>query len=261
MERFFWLREDRATANKYGGSINAAHRWGLPGLSQCPTCAAGWAAAGHYYPGVDLKGLGEDERDFRKARQEPFAEFRRLRELVRTLVPLGAEIPPGTTFGPLVGTCTGQLPDFAWSLDVLLAHRNVLDGLRGRGVRELAAFATELRARHKTPPEILEVQLAHRGQLHPDCIPVDVAPPCPTCGRFGLSRPEEPILDAASLPSDLDLFRLGNFATMIVCTERFLDAVSSIEGDGLSWRELPIRARRVGDHTSMGVGEHGVSIP
>ncbi|WZX17215.1 double-CXXCG motif protein [Myxococcus stipitatus] len=241
MDRFYLLDEDRDAATKCGGYVDAAHRWGLPGLLRCPSCATGWAATGHYYPGVDLTVLGEEERDFRKARQEPFAELVRLRELVRPLVPPGAQLPPGTTFGPLVGRCSGRLPDFAWVVDALLFPRHVLDGLRRGGIRGLEAFPAELRTRQKSPLELMEAQLAHHGRLHPDCIPAGVARPCATCGRFALMRPDEPILEASSLPADLDLFRVGNFATMVICTERFLDAVSAIEGDGLQWRELPVR--------------------
>ena len=76
---------------------------------------------------------------------------------------------------------------------------------------------------------------------HPDCIPPDEPPPCATCGRHAFSRPDEPILDAASLPADLDLFRVGNFATMIIGTERFMDAVRRMELDGITFRELPTR--------------------
>jgi hypothetical protein len=68
-----------------------------------------------------------------------------------------------------------------------------------------------------------------------------VPSPCATCGRLGLRRPDEPILDAASLPKSLDLFRVGNFATMVIGTERFVEAVLRLELDGLTLRELPIQ--------------------
>jgi hypothetical protein len=45
----------------------------------------------------------------------------------------------------------------------------------------------------------------------------------------------------ASLPADLDLFRVGNFATVIVGTERFMETVRRLELDGLTFRELPTR--------------------
>jgi hypothetical protein len=53
--------------------------------------------------------------------------------------------------------------------------------------------------------------------------------------------PDEPILDAASLPLELDLFRVGNFATMVIGTERFADVVRRLDLEGLTCRELPTR--------------------
>ncbi|AKQ69837.1 hypothetical protein A176_006749 [Myxococcus hansupus] len=49
------------------------------------------------------------------------------------------------------------------------------------------------------------------------------------------------MLDAASLPSDVDIFRLANFTTMIVGTDRFVDAVKRLGLPGLSAEELPVR--------------------
>ncbi len=75
---------------------------------------------------------------------------------------------------------------------------------------------TELRFRQKNPPELLELEVLPRG--------------------------EEPILEAASLPQDLDLFRLSDFTTVLVGTERFVEAVRRLgfEQDIL-FRELPVR--------------------
>nr|BDT31822.1 hypothetical protein MFMH1_14910 [Myxococcus sp. MH1] len=100
---------------------------------------------------------------------------------------------------------------------------------------------TELRFRQKNPPELLEIQLNPVGKLHSDCMPPDHPPPCSTCGRLNLRWPEAPILDAASLPMELDLFRLGNFATMLIGTERLVDTVSRLQLDGITFRELPTR--------------------
>ncbi|WP_342374598.1 double-CXXCG motif protein [Myxococcus stipitatus] len=255
MGRFFWLQEDEGVAASYGGTLNAGHRWGLPGLLNCPSCSKTWAGSGSYFPGVNLMALGDAEREFRKARPEPLAEFLRLRELVVPLAPPRAALQPGSRLGPLVGKCRGRFPDFAWLGDILLAQPHVIGGLQERGVREVEAFPTALLARPGAQSDLLEVQLAHHGQLHADCIPESVAPPCKACGWFGLRRPDEPVLDASTLPSGLDLFRLGNFETMVICTERFLDAVSSIEGDGLTWRELPVRAGRVNPGAARGGGE------
>lgn len=240
MTRFFWLRQDEATAATYDGEFDAAHRWSLPGV-RCHTCGATWGGAGHQYPCVDLSQLPE-HREFEKARPEPFPEFARLRELVRPLAPPHATLPPGTAFGPLVGRAFGKFGPFGWwGSSMLLVRRDALERLQAEGVRGLLDCRAELRFRQKDPPELLELQIEPHGRLHPDCIPPDVPPPCVTCGRFGLARPDEPILDAASLPPELDLFRVGNFATMIIGTERLMEAVQRLELHGTTFRELPTR--------------------
>jgi uncharacterized double-CXXCG motif protein len=240
MSRFFWMREDRAAAEKYGGNINAWHKQLLPGV-HCHMCGATWGDTSHQYPCVDLSQFPE-RGEFEKARPEPFAEFARLRELVRPLAPPNAELPPGTGFGPLVGHASGELGPITWVWgQKLLMRREVVERLRAEGVKGLLACPTALRFRQKSPPELLELQMEPYGRLHPDCIPPDAPPRCTTCGRYGLTRPDEPILDAASLPKDRDLFRLGNFATMLIGTERFMDAVRHLALDGILFRELPTR--------------------
>ncbi|MFY2556357.1 double-CXXCG motif protein [Corallococcus terminator] len=240
MTRFFWLREDEAAATAYDGEFNAAHKWGLPGVS-CPTCGATWSGSGREYPCVDLSHLPE-HHEFEKARLESFPEFARLRELVRPLAPLDAVLTPGTAFGPLVGRAFGEFGPFGWwGNSMLLVRRETLEQLQSEGVQGLLGGRTELRFRKKNPPELLELQIELRGRLHLDCIPPDAPPYCHACGRHGFGRPDEPILDAASLPQELDLFRVGNFATMLIGTERFMDAVHRLGLVGMTFRELPTR--------------------
>jgi len=240
MTRFFWLREDKTASRHFNGSFDATHKWRLPGV-RCHTCGVTWASSGHQYPGVDLS-QHPDRREFEKARPEPFPEFARLRELVRSLAPPDAVLPPGTRFGPLVGPASGQLGPFTSQGDMLwLVRQDALERLQVEGVRGLLGCRTELRFRQKDPPQLLELQIEPHGRLHQDCIPQDVLPPCVTCGRVYFRLPDEPILDAASLPRELDLFRVGNFATVIVGTERFMEAVRRLGLDGITFRELPTR--------------------
>jgi hypothetical protein len=49
------------------------------------------------------------------------------------------------------------------------------------------------------------------------------------------------ILDAVSLPVDLDLFRLRQAWTVIVATDRMVDAAQRLELDGVMFRELEAR--------------------
>jgi uncharacterized double-CXXCG motif protein len=162
--------------------------------------------------------------------------------MVRPLAPPGAKLPAGTSFGPLEGRASGKFGPFtADGSDLWVVRRDALEHLQAEGVRGLQGFPTALRFRQKDPPELLELQIEPHGRLHPDCLPPDLPPPCATCGRLGVRLPDEPILDAASLPTDLDLFRVGNFSTVVVGTERFREAVQGLERPGIVFRELPAR--------------------
>ncbi|GEN06022.1 hypothetical protein MFU01_10590 [Myxococcus fulvus] len=239
MSRFYWVAEDRAATARHGGYVDARHTWGLPGV-RCHVCGATWSSVGHDFPSVDLSALPES-RELVTPRPESFAELERLRELVRPYVPAGAALPPGTDFGPLMGRAVGGFGPVVWSGTRMLLRRDALERLHAEDVLGLVGCPTALRFRQKNPPELMELQIEPRGGLHPDCIPADVPPPCPTCGRHGFGRPDDPILDAATLPMDLDLFRVGNFATMVIGTERFRDSVLRLGLDGLTFRELPTR--------------------
>ena len=109
------------------------------------------------------------------------------------------------------------------------------------GLRGLMGCHTRLRLRDKNPTKLLELQLEPRGLLHPDCLPTHLPAPCGTCGRLAFSFPANPILQAASLPEDKDLFRLANFQTIIVGTERFAETVRQLGFNEVEFRELRIR--------------------
>jgi uncharacterized double-CXXCG motif protein len=236
--KLYWLRPE--DPSRYTGDVNAGHKWGLPGV-RCPTCGATWSDGSDAYPSVDLTSMPE-RKEFEVPRPEPFAEFARLRELVRPYAPSGVPLEPGTEFGPLVGTASGTFgPFFMQNPWTLLALRETLERLQPEGLRGLKGCRTELRFRKKNPPELLELEVHPFGQLHPDCLPPDLPPPCVTCGRQGLTRPDEPILLASSLPTHLDLFRLAGYTTLILATERFVEAVRRLDIGGILFRELQAR--------------------
>ena len=237
--KFYWLDEVRVP--RFSGSYNAANKWGLPGV-HCPRCDAIWSDGSEKYPSVDLSQL--PERDKYSARLEKdYTEFERLREQVRPLAPGGVPLRPGTKFGPLEGTATGEFgPLLLQNPWMLLMKREALEALQAAEVQGLKGCRTALRFRLKNPPELLELEVLPRGQLHPDCLPQDRSPPCTKCGRQGWKLPEAPILEAASLPKDLGVFRVGNFPTVLVGSEHFVEAARRLgfEQDVL-FRELPVR--------------------
>jgi uncharacterized double-CXXCG motif protein len=236
---YYGLRAD--PASRHTSSINAAHKWGLPG-THCPSCKTTWASTGHDYPAVDLSPLDAHTTFERPRLEKNFAEFTRLRELVRPLFPPGAPLYPGMMWGPLTGTASGTFGSFFFQNPwTLLVRREVAEQLQAAGLQGLNPCRHELRFRQKQPPDIQEFQIEPRGRLHPDCIPPEERAPCETCGRLGFSRPENLLLEKESLPPQVDLFRVANFSTLLVGTERFVETVQRLGLDGVSFQELPLR--------------------
>jgi uncharacterized double-CXXCG motif protein len=234
--QYFAIEEDRAAG--YTGFVDAAHKWGLPGVRNCPACKATWGSM-LSYPSVDLTPVAA-LANFEKARAEPIEEYERLRELVRPLLPPGALLKPGTTFGPAVGTAQGRFGSFTMSwLGALRVRREALEKLQAEGLRGLKGCRMEVRFRQRNAPELLELELLPVGRLHPDCLPPDPPPPCPRCGRPEVDKPKDLLLDARTFPGELDLFRLADYSVEI-CTERFADACQRLGLDGLTFRPVPV---------------------
>jgi uncharacterized double-CXXCG motif protein len=238
-----FYRPRRDPSPRYTGELNARHPWGLPGVEPCPTCRTGGGLGGLEYPCVDLSGLPHHElKKLSDSWPVPREELSRLRELVRPLAPRDAVLEPGARFGPLTGSGSGYFGQLfmqdPWSL---YARREALERLRQAGILGLQGCPLHVRFRVKRPPELLELQLELHGRFHPDCLPADRKPPCPTCGNDFLKLPEHPILALESLPKSLDVFRLAQWSTLIIATERLVDTVRRLELDGLIFQELEAR--------------------
>ncbi|WP_404363879.1 double-CXXCG motif protein [Corallococcus coralloides] len=234
--KFFWLRA--AEGPRFTGFINGTHRWGLPG-GLCPVCGSSPGGLGEAYPSVDLSGWSH-RGELDEARQVPLEEYERLRELVRLQVPFEAPLLPGAEFGPLIGKASGKwsaldLPD-PWTL---VMRRETVDQLREAGIA-LRVSKMDLRFRSKTEVDLRLVEIHCRGRLHDSCFPGGRDRPCERCGRQGNPLPETPILNGRTLPTDLDLFRLTDFTTVIIATERFVDAVNRLGFEGVVFKEIPV---------------------
>ena len=236
--RYFAIAEDRSAG--YTGFVDAAHKWRLPGLDCCPACKATWSSA-LAYPSVDLTPVAA-LADFEKARPEPIEEYERLRELVRPLLPPGALLKPGTALGPAVGKAQGRFGSFTMSwLGALRVRREALEKLQAEGLRGLKGCPMQVRFRQRNSPDLLELELLPVGRLHPDCLPPG-APPCPRCGRPGVDKPKDLLLDARTFPGELDLFRLADYSVEL-CTERFADACRRLGLDGLVFLPVSVAGR------------------
>ena len=234
--RYFRIQEDKSSG--YTGFVEAVPKWLLPGIRNCPACKATWSG-GFSYPSVDLTPVAS-LANFEEPRAEPIEEYERLCALVRPLLPPGAVLSPGSEFGPSISKAQGRfgplVMNYSW---VLMVQREALEKLQTEGLRGLKGCRTELRFRQRNSPELLELEILPVGRLHPDCLPPGSPPPCPRCGRLRVHLPDDFILDAATLPIDLDLFRLADYSNVIVCTERFVDACKRLGLDGVAFRPLP----------------------
>jgi uncharacterized double-CXXCG motif protein len=237
--RYFKVGQDKSLG--YTGYIEGKHKWLLPGIRRCPACDSTWSSGSLFYPSVDLSAV-TSLGDFEEPRAEPIEEYERLRELARPLLPPGAMVEPGAEFGVFIGKAQGSFGLLvAPSPWLLLAQREALEKLQAEGLRGLKGCSTQIRFRQRNAPEMLELELLPVGRLHPDCLPPDRKPPCPRCGHDALTRPSDMLLDASTLPSHLDLFRLEDFSTTIVCTERFVEACRHLGLDGVSFQGLPMK--------------------
>ncbi|HEX5745825.1 MAG TPA: double-CXXCG motif protein [Archangium sp.] len=236
---YFRIREDRSA--DYTGSVDASHRWGLPGV-RCPVCLDAWSGGANVYPSVDLTPI-LSLADFETPRAESIEEYERLCELVRPLLPPGAQLEPGAGFGPFEGKAQGRFgPLFTDFSAVLLVQREALNKLQAEGLRGLKGCPTALRFRQRNSPELLELELLPVGRLHPDCLPPNPQPPCSRCGRLKHPLPKPPILDASTLPEHLDLFRLEDYSNVNLCTGRFVEACQRLGLDGVVFQPLGVSA-------------------
>jgi uncharacterized double-CXXCG motif protein len=236
--KFYLL--DRLEPPHSTGQFDDVHKWGLPG-AHCPSCNVSWASCSEAYPSVDLSNLPERAKFEESRLEEDFEEFEHLRELVRPLVPPGVPLRPGSQLGPLVGEASGVFgPVYMREPWMMIVHSTALARLQAEGLRGLNGYRTELTFRQKPPPDILELEIVPAGVLHPDCLPPGAAV-CQRCGRLGMTMPKQPILAVVSLPEDRDLFRLRNFGTMIIGTERFADTLVRLGlAEEVVFRELPV---------------------
>ncbi len=105
--------------------------------------------------------------------------------------------------------------------------------------REMEETPTRTWVKHHVFPRAFKKWFTQRGVN--DCLPRLLHPACRTCGRHEFSFPPEPILDAATVPENCDLFRVANFQTLIVGTERFVETVRRLGFEGVAFQELPTR--------------------
>lgn len=208
----------------YNDDMVAEQPWGLPGV-HCSVCGQTWAITGVSYP---LIGLSENPlgKQLEKARVVEFEIYESLRDSIKQYAQIGLPLPPGTTFGPLKGKIKGRFGDFVW--------RHLWDPLiRIEAYQKLVSVGLHMPAtsspivQEKFMNQLFHLQIEPHGYLSPRSYVNPDIPSCPRCKRDG-RKLEKVVMVKESIPNHLDIFRIGNFPTYILVTERFKDAVDQL---------------------------------
>lgn len=218
--------------------IDATHQWGLPGVI-CPVCGNTWSNIGLAYPLVSLSEL-PFERDYRIPRAVPLDEFDFLKNRLVPFLPREIFVLPGTEFGPLVGKASGRFADFAWlnPWTLLIEQRAYLQ-LQRTGINLPLTASHKLAFRRKSHDSLVELQIEPHASLTLANALTDSSP-CPACQYSSLSLPEEIVIDESSLPTNVDLFRVRNFTTLILASVDFKNATVELGLTGIDFQEVAV---------------------
>lgn len=232
--RLFKIGEDLSRTK--AGYIDAVRKWELPGVI-CPVCKCTWGMGSLQYPSVNLTGI-PDARRYVEPWPVELEVFLKMRDEVWKSFPSLPDLTPGTSLGPSVGKPVGKLHGFVWGvLFATLLEASSLEKLKKTGLLLPASVKAELKFKGNKQ-EVFEFDLPLRGKLaNPvyDGIQLDY---CSACGRDSSTLPDEILIDAGSIPNDYDIFRVGNVTTIILVTERFVEAVTRLDIKGAVFEEV-----------------------
>lgn len=219
-------------------SIDATHKWGLPGVV-CESCGVTWANTGTQYPSVDISD-NPTESLYRLPRVLPFKLFEELRESIRASFPNDALLYPGTEFGSLVGWARDCPDGFVWQNPwTLLIHKNALNRLADNDVFLPLTVPCQLTTKAPECLELYEFEITSYACLSPGML--HGAKICFVCNRIEVKVPfEELVIEKNSVPANLDLFRVAEFTTMILATERFVEAAITSNLSGIRFDEIKL---------------------
>jgi uncharacterized double-CXXCG motif protein len=218
--------------------VEASYKWCLPGVS-CPVCNSTWGGCGLEYPSVDLSGLPEIA-EFKTPRVEPLEQIKILKQIILKAFPSLPKVEPGTSFGPLFGKGKEHYDGFVWSSHwTLLITTNALSKLNDSELSLPKAVKANITFK-KQSEDLHEFEILPEGKLLNGIYPPEYPKYCSACGRNSITMPQNIIIERSSLPTNIDMFRLGNFPTIILVTEKFVNAVNELEIKGIIFHEVEV---------------------
>lgn len=236
MDLFEISPDDAQWGKLYKDDLVAFYPWHLPGV-HCPECDSKWARIGVSYPLVDLSGtfIG---KQLKQARNVELEFFETLQEAVKSYAPAGLPLPPGTHFGPVKGKVKGRFGDFVWlhSWDILIRVESY-NQLASVGLRLPGAVAPLLQ--EKVQGQLLQLQIESYGCLSSrSYIDSDITV-CPRCKRDG-RKIDKRVLVRSSIPTHVDVFRIGNYPTIILASQDFKEAVERFGFTNILFKKVEI---------------------
>jgi hypothetical protein len=158
--------------------------------------------------------------------------------LIAKEVPKAWFVPAGTEWG-LISLSVFEPVDVAAPYPgVLVCRQSIAQQLLSEG-HQLEIYPTIIRSGLKrvTEPyvELFAPPLAHKSRQVPGEL-------CPRCLRFerGLTQTPLPV-DEASIPSDHDLFRILEQASILFAKETLVDALSKYDAPNVVWMTATVR--------------------
>lgn len=222
--------------------LEASHKWGLPGVS-CNICNQIWSSIGIEYPSVDISEL-QIAKQLENGWVANLNVLEDLKKEIKRAYPTCEILEPGTSFGSLVGKEVGRksgyFNDFIWNMPwTIVIKKEASDKLKSAELN--LPMTIEPNIKFKTQPETLyEFELPLNGKLSNPIYEAGNETACSGCGRIGASMPEKIIVERSLLADNCDIFRLTNFATIILVTENFVDCVKNFGLKGILFEQVEI---------------------
>jgi uncharacterized double-CXXCG motif protein len=235
MKIYVAYEEDDWRTAKYGYIDGNHGEGGLPGVT-CHACGSRWAAYGLSYPTVDVSSI-PNYKSLLKARNVTVSQFEEVRQKILHLLPPGSYLPPGTAFGPVSGEVIGTLATFAWIEGGMLINADVYKEMMAEGLEMPDAVHANLTFGKGNPPiNMLELSMPPVARLSPSCYADQAAELCEVCGRLGIVRPEEMIVQMSSIPPNVEMFRTQESGAVFVL-DAFRDYCISKDLKNIAFRE------------------------
>jgi len=233
----FSIKPDDTNWGKlYNDDLVAHYSWSLPGV-HCPVCGDIWATIGVIYPLIDFTGnpLG---KQLEKPRSEELEVFEQLQAAVRVYLPDELPLPPGTEFGSMRGRVTGKFGDFVWPAPWDLVMRvEAYEKLASAGLRLPEPSIPNLQ--EKVKGILYHLQIIPMGKMSSQAYEDPDKPICPRCGRDS-RKYKKTVIEMESIPREVDMFRIGNFPTKIIVSEKFKDTVEKLGLTNIGFEKIEI---------------------